>query len=69
MKTIIGVILIVGALVLGYLGVQKWNESNRDISIGKLELSADNTSGKNTSYLYLGGAVILLAGGIFVIRK
>ena len=69
MKTIIGIILILAAVFLGYLGIQKWDKSSKSLSIGKLEISADNTSGRNTAYIYLGGAIILLIGGIVIVKK
>ncbi len=69
MKKILGILLIVGAIVLGYFGVEKWNDSSKSLSIGKLEVSAEKTSERNMAYFFLGGAVALLVGGILVLKK
>jgi uncharacterized membrane protein YidH (DUF202 family) len=69
MKTVIGIVLIVGAIGLGYMGAQKWEDGSKSVSIGNLELSANNKSTQEEAYLYLGGAIALLVGGVFVLKK
>ncbi len=68
MKTIMGIILIAASLFLGYMGMEKWDDSTASIEIGKLELSAGREQGKKTAYLYFGGAALALIAGVFVIR-
>lgn len=70
MKSIIGIILIVVALVFAYQGYQKFSESRSAIEIGDLELSASDSGGKETAYIYWGiGLIALLAGGALVKSK
>ena len=68
-ENIIGIVLIVAAIALGYMGYKKWDESTKSIEVGKLELSAGKQSGKNTAYFFFGGAVVALIAGVVVIRK
>ena len=69
MKTVIGIILIIAALVLGYLGVNQVQESANSVEILGIELSAEDKGGKETGYIQLGLGVVALAGGIFLLGK
>lgn len=69
MKTVIGIILIVAALVLGYLGVNKIQESANTVEIMGIELSAEDKGGKETGYIQLGLGIVALAGGIYLLGK
>ncbi len=69
MKTVIGIILIVAALVLGYLGVNKIQESANSVEIMGIELSAEDKGGKETGYIQLGLGIVALAGGIYLLGK
>lgn len=69
MKTVIGIILIVAALVLGYLGVNKIQESANSVEIMGIELSAEDKGGKETGYIQLGLGVVALAGGVYLLGK
>ena len=69
MKTVIGIILIIAALVLGYLGVNQVQESSNSVEILGVELSAEDKGGKETGYIQLGLGVVALAGGIFLLGK
>ncbi|NLD22619.1 MAG: hypothetical protein GX670_00085 [Bacteroidales bacterium] len=69
MKTVIGIILIVAALFLGYLGVNQVQESANSVEILGVELSAEDKGGKETGYIQLGLGVVALAGGIFLLSK
>ena len=63
MKRLLGLLLIVGALALGYLGYTHLNEGKAQIKLGDLEISAQDKSSKQESYIYFGlGAVCLIAG-------
>ena len=63
MKRLIGYILIIGALALGYLGYNKLQENKAEIKIGDLEISANAGDTKQEAYLMFGlGVVCLLAG-------
>lgn len=69
MKSIIGIILIIAALVLGYLGVNQIQESAKSVEVLGIELSAEDKGGKETGYIELGLGVVALAGGIFLLSK
>jgi len=46
MKRVIGIILIVGALVLGYFGINGLSESSTSVEVMGLELKAEDNNGK-----------------------
>lgn len=71
MKTtkIIGVILIVASLALGYLGYNKISESTNSVNILGIKIEASDESGKTGGYIFLGLAVILFGGGIYTLRN
>ncbi|HQA75228.1 hypothetical protein [Flavobacterium sp.] len=66
---IIGIILAVVALYLGYIGITKVSKSTKEVNVLGLEIDASNESGKEKGYLYLGAAVILFAGGMYSLKK
>ena len=71
MKTgkIIGVILIIAGGYLGYLGINKVSNNSKEVKVLGLEIDASNESGKEQGYLYLGGAALLLVGGLYSLNK
>ena len=63
MKKLLSIILILGALALGYLGYTKMDEGKAEVKIGDLEITAQDDSSKQTAYIYFGlGALCLIAG-------
>jgi len=66
---IIGIIMIVISLVVGYVGINKIADNTKEINLLGLKIDASNESGKEQGYLYLGLAVILLAGGVYTLNK
>lgn len=69
-KKIIGIILIVGASVLVYIGYNQLKEhSGASIKVANVEVGVTNTAARNQAYLYIGIAVVLLAGGVYVVSK
>lgn len=69
MKAIIGVILIVAALFLGYLGINQIQESANSVEVLGIELSAEDKGGKETGYIELGLGVVSLVAGIYLLGK
>lgn len=69
MRTIIGIILIAGAIFLGYLGITGLQKSANSVEILGIEISAEDKGSKQTAYVQLGGAVLLLIGGIYLAGK
>ncbi len=66
---IIGAILLVISLSIGYIGVNKIADSTKEINFLGLKIDASNESGQQQGYLFLGLAVILFAGGIYAVKS
>ncbi|MFL9836911.1 hypothetical protein ABS768_05330 [Flavobacterium sp. ST-75] len=66
---VIGIILIVISLGVGYIGVNKVADSTKAINFLGIEIDASNESGQMQGFIYLGGAILLLAGGLYTVRK
>jgi len=66
---IIGIVLAIVAVYLGYLGITKVSNNTKEVKVLGLEINASNESGKEKGYLYIGAAIILFAGGMFAIKK
>ena len=69
MKSTIGIILIVVALVLGYLGVTQIQESTSAVKVLGIELKAEDKGSKESGFIQLGLGVVALAGGIYLVGK
>lgn len=68
-RKIIGAILIIASLGVGYLGYTKLSESTNSVKVLGLEIEASSESGKREGYMFIGLAIILFAGGIYTINK
>ena len=69
MKAIIGIILIVAAIVLGYFGINQIQQSTNAVEILGVEIKAEDKGGKEIGYLQLGLGVVALVGGIYLLGK
>lgn len=69
MKAIIGIILIVAALILGYLGINQIQESANSVEVLGIELTAEDKGGKETGYIELALGVVSLVAGIYLVGK
>ena len=69
MKQTVGIILLIAALALGYLGYDKMQNSKAGIKIGDLEISAKDKGSNNDAYMFFGLGVICLIGGVVMISK
>ena len=70
MRTIIGLLLIIGGIALGYYGYQKYQDSKTGVKIGNIEISANDSKDQTNAYLMMGGgAVALIAGAILLSKK
>lgn len=69
MNKITGIILIVAALLLGFLGVNKLDESGGTVDILGIKISAEDEGAKQTGYIFLGLAAICLIGGITIMNR
>ena len=68
-KKIIGLLIILGGLLLGYTGIKKVMNSDASVEVLGLEIDASNKSGKQQGYVFVGLAVVLFAGGIYTLNK
>jgi len=66
---IIGIVLIIISLSMGYIGFNKVAASTKEINFLGLKIDASNESGQQQGYIYLGLAAVLFAGGIYTINK
>ena len=66
---IIGTILILISLGVGYFGFKKVADNTKEVNILGLEIETSNKSGKQQGYIYLGLGALLFAGGIYTITK
>lgn len=69
MKQTVGIILLLVALALGYLGFDKMQNSKAGIKIGDLEISATDKTSNESAYLLLGLGAVCLLGGIVMISR
>lgn len=68
MKQILGILLIVLAVYLGYMGITAFQESTAELNLFGLEINATDESGKQTSIIYLVLAVVSAVGGIMLMK-
>lgn len=68
MKKIIGIILIVVALGLGYMGITGFQESTSAVKILGIELRAEDKGGKETAIIQLVLAAAALVGGVVLVN-
>lgn len=66
---IIGAILIIASLLVGYVGFNKIADNTAQINLLGLKIDASNESGKQQGYIYLGFAILLFGGGIYSLNK
>jgi hypothetical protein len=69
MNKAIGIILIVASIFVGYLGFYKLNQSSESVNLLGIEFEASDKKGKQQAYLYLGGAIVLVAVGIISLNR
>jgi hypothetical protein len=66
---IIGILLLIGGIALGYMGITKIADNSAAVEILDLEIDVSNESGKEQGYIYLGVAALLFVGGVYALRK
>jgi len=69
MKQIIGGLLIIAALAIGYDGVHKLQGSGASVKILGMEINAEDTGAKQTAYTEIVLAVLVLASGLYLLRS
>ena len=66
---IIGGILILASLYLGYTGVNTVSNSTASVEVLDLNMNFSDKSQKQQGYIYLGLAVVMFAGGVYTLNK
>ncbi len=70
LSKIIGAVLIIISLLIGYVGVNKIANSSKQINLlGVIKIDASDESQKKEGYLYFFVAVLLFGGGVVVMNK
>lgn len=69
LSKIIGTLLIISSLGIGYVGVNKISKNTVQINLLGLKIDASNESEKQIGSIYLGFAAILFIGGIYTLNK
>ncbi|MFA9188057.1 hypothetical protein AAGV33_09570 [Flavobacterium sp. FBOR7N2.3] len=69
LSKIIGIVLIVVSLGIGYLGLNKVQENTSEVNVLGIKIEASDESGKQEGYMYIGFAVLLFVGGLYTVNK
>lgn len=69
MRKVIGIILIIVAVALGYFGIQHFNSSTKEVDLGVVELSANDKGGQKTAYVEFGLAAASLIAGVVLLSQ
>lgn len=69
MKNATGIILLIAALILGYIGYDKMQSRKAGINIGGLEISVTDNTNPKEEYIFFGLSAICLIGSIMVTVK
>lgn len=69
LSKVIGILLIVVSLGVGYIGINKITDSTKQINFLGLKIDASNESGQMQGFIYLGVAIVMFAGGIYATRS
>jgi hypothetical protein len=69
MQKSIGLLLLIAAFGLGYLGFKNLNEKTAEFKIGEVEVTAKSSESKTKAYVYLASAVICLGAGVVLLAR
>ena len=68
MKRIMGVLLIILGLVLGYWGYSNYQGSDAGgVKIGELEIEAENSTSREKAYILLGAGALSFILGVYLV--
>jgi hypothetical protein len=68
-KKILGIILILASLAVGYLGVNKISDNTKKAEILGVDFEVSKKSKTTEGYIFVGLAVVMFVGGIAMITK
>lgn len=66
---IVGIVCMVLGLYTGYIGLNKLMDSTNQIKFLGMKIDADNEKGQTKGIMFLGAGLLLIAGGVFAIKK
>jgi len=66
---LIGAVLIIISLFVGYVGFNKVSDNTKEINLLGLKIDASNQSGREQGYIYVGFAVVLFGAGVFTMNR
>lgn len=69
MKRTTGIVLIIAALFLGYVGINKLDDSGKTVDFFGIRITAEDEEAKETGYIFIGLAALLLIGGVLSMRE
>ncbi len=69
MKVVIGIILIVAGIYLGYKGYKILQDSSASIEIGNVEIGAKDAKKESNGYVWIGVGVVAILGGVIVLTR
>lgn len=69
MKQMVGVLLLIVGLYLGYTGINKYSNSGESVEVLGVEISAEDKDSKTTAFVYIGLAVIALFGSVSLLKS
>ncbi len=69
MKKVIGILLIVVAVAVGYIGANKVADSTKGVNFLGIKIEASDESAKTEGFIYLAIAVVLFAGGVYSVGR
>jgi threonine/homoserine/homoserine lactone efflux protein len=69
MKQIIAILLLAGAVYLGYNGINMVSSSGAEVEVLGVELSASDEGQKQTGFICIGLSVIALVSSVFMFTK
>lgn len=66
---VIGIILVIISLTLGYVGFNKIAANTNEINLLGIKIEASNQSAKQRGYSYVGLALVLFIAGVYTINR
>ncbi|MBK9981783.1 MAG: hypothetical protein IPP15_05060 [Saprospiraceae bacterium] len=69
MNKSIGIVLIILSLFLGYVGINKLDNSGGEVNILGIKISAQDKGAKETAFIIIGAGVLCLIGGVSILNK
>ncbi len=69
MNKSIGIVLVILSLFLGYVGINKLDNSGGEVNILGINISAQDKGAKETAFIIIGAGVLCLIGGVSILNK